>query len=94
MHCSVRFHGKIYYCSAFISNYVIFSVLVVTHLVQSRKTMSLSSIISLIFSRLRSVNRLLVWKLKGENVRDGAKFMGYPGRVLKGGDKDFFYEKI
>ena len=45
MHCSVRFHDKIYYCSAFISNYVIFSVLVVTHLVQSRKTMSLNVII-------------------------------------------------
>ena len=29
-----------------------------------------------------------------EVVREGEKFMGYPGRVLKQGGKDFFSEKI
>ena len=29
-----------------------------------------------------------------KNVREGAKFIGYPGRVLKQGGKDFFWEKI
>ena len=44
-----------------------------------------------ILKKITRPHRLFVYD---RSLREGAKFMGYPGRVLKQGDKDFFYEKI